>query len=144
MSAIGDEGEAQALRATAEDGAYENLYPTTEGQRCVGWRFGQVERCVRLGLLGGGPYADANCSEPLGELFGDCDAPPSYLLDEQTREGVSTLIAAHVAEAYTGAVDLRQVDACQLAHMSPGVNYFERGAAVDLDTFPVIIETTDP
>jgi len=66
LSTVGDEGEAQALRATADDGAYLNLYITAHGQRCVGLQFAQEQRCLRtpFGRMANGTYADDTCTGP--------------------------------------------------------------------------------
>jgi hypothetical protein len=295
LSVVGDEGEAQALRATADDGAYLNLYTTTQGQPCVGLQFAQEQRCLRTPfsrmtddtyaddkcsgpalaystlsesdvcsgrkatralvtqtdacaqqqslralldtvpsgfstdgnghcqpydgsifgealyrvgesvssseapvlsavivgtgalrlsatanrvgtpliqpytawrlasgepctgildpsgirrcapgiVLSSAAYTDANCTRPIAAPF-NCDQAPGYLLEEdQASTGVLTLIAAYAAKPYTGPVHRKQGDGCQPFEVPATARYFQRGAAVDLDTFPVITETTD-
>lgn len=91
-----------------------------------------------------GPYADANCTRRVSENP-RCDATLKYLLEEeQANLGEWTLIAAYVAEPYTGPLYQQQTDGCRSFEAPAGSRYFQRGAAVDIETFPVITETTDP
>ena len=64
LSVVGEEGEAQALRATAEDGAYTNLSALDQGQPCIGIQFDQAERCVRTPFAHAMPdlYPNDKCS----------------------------------------------------------------------------------
>jgi hypothetical protein len=149
LSAVIVGSGALTLSATA------NRLGTPLTEPYANWRLADGERCARildttgmlrcaagLGLLLA-VYADANCAQQV-VATSDCDDPPRYLLEEdKAGTGILTLVAAYAAEPYTGPLYARLADACQRIEMPVG-RYFQRGAAVDLDTFPVIIETTDP
>jgi len=89
-------------------------------------------------------YADASCTQHV-DATSACAPSPTYLFDEEEAStGVLTITAAHAAEPHTGTVYEKQADECRPFEAPSGFRYFQRGAAVDLDTFPIITETTDP
>jgi len=141
---------ALTLSATA------NRLGTPLSQPYADWRLASGERCAAVLDASGtlrcasgtelfpAAYADANCTQQLGATS-NCDDAPGYLLEEdQASTGVLTLIAAYAAEPYIGPVYAKRADGCQPFEVPARSRYFQRGAPVGLDTFPVITETTDP